>query len=102
LVLVNDTTINLQMVRLGTSIISITQDELNFWPNPFQSELFLRTNQISKSLFSIYSSTGELIEEFYLQSNEEKRINTIKWQCGIYFLKNQSQTNPQTFKIVKI
>ena len=102
LFLVNDTTINLQIERLGTFIDSKNESELVFWPNPFQSELFFRTGQNSKNKFSILNSTGKLIQEFYLQSNEKKRINTKSWQSGIYFLRNHSKKNPSVFKIVKI
>ncbi len=102
LILVNDTTINLQMENPGTLIDLNKESKIVFWPNPFQTELFFRSNHISGNWFSIFSSSGELIEKFCLESNEEKRINTKIWQCGIYFLRNHGQRKPSTFKIVKI
>jgi len=102
LFLVNDTTINLQMVKLGTFVNSNKDGYIDYWPNPFHSELFFHSTQASESWISIFNSSGKLIGKFCLESNEEKRINTKLWQSGLYFLKLYGVNNSISFKIVKI
>ncbi len=102
LFLVNDTTIDLQIDMLETSYNPKNEREFDFWPNPFHSELYFRSNQTSNSWFSVFSSTGKLIVKFSLQMNQTKRICTKTWQQGIYILKNHRQKKSVTYKIIKV
>ncbi|MFW5831515.1 MAG: T9SS type A sorting domain-containing protein, partial [Prolixibacteraceae bacterium] len=91
-----------QMEKLETYVVLKSEGGIAVWPNPFDSELFLHSSQTSESCFSICNSTGKLIKEFLLQANEQKRINTKRWQSGLYFLRYRSQNNQCIYKIVKI
>ncbi len=85
---------NLSALQNTTSFIP------NVYPNPFNKELHIQTNQFP-TILTCYDLQGKVV---YHTSYEQQNLilDTQAWQAGIYILKIQTQNHTYHQKIVKL
>jgi hypothetical protein len=82
-------TFNITLVRgPGVSINKIDfKNNINVYPNPAQTELFINSNNITGNMdVKLYSITGQLLIEQHMETSMTNNINVSNLQDGIYML----------------
>lgn len=82
-------TFNITLVRgPGVSVNNIDfKNNINVYPNPAQTELFINSNNITGNMnLKLYSITGQLLIEENMEASITNKINVSNLQDGIYML----------------
>lgn len=88
-------------VNLSSNSLSF-EEKIDISPNPTNGILNIRIESlITKTEFKIFNSLGKLIQEGYLDS-ENNRIDISTLNSGIYFLKLNSESLEISKKIIKL
>jgi hypothetical protein len=97
-------TFNVKLVRqnnIGVNNVSFAQN-INVYPNPAQTDLFINSNNITGKLnMKLYSITGQLLIEENMEASMTNKINVSNLQDGIYMLSITGNTGKNaTIKVV--
>ena len=75
---------------------------LYFYPNPFDSEVFVSSNNVVSSI-AVYSPEGRLVKIISNVNSSTYKLTTTDLSAGIYFIKIEDEFGKSYFKkIAKI
>jgi len=85
------------MIGEGVGVNEISNEKINVFPNPAKDILNISSNEELKSI-TLYNNVGQ---EVYFNTNIQNNlsININKFECGIYFLKVETNSGVKTQKI---
>jgi hypothetical protein len=87
---------------LSIEDVSLTKDLVSLYPNPTTTALYIKNdsnNQLSD--YVIYTITGQLITRKLISSESDLRVDTSKFDPGVYFIKIRTANQSQTLSFVK-
>lgn len=83
----------------GIGLEELESSGINVYPNPYQNKLFLENPSSEKANVIIYSSIGQILEQFELEAFE-----TVEWKdqfaSGIRIIKIQTELGTSTLKMI--
>lgn len=74
--------------------------EISMYPNPINDKLTIKTEGLFQAIGTIYSITGSKVNSFSIEKTTQV-IDCSNLKKGVYFLKLESKTKTDTFKIIK-
>lgn len=91
-----------------SELIEQSDHIFNVFPNPFQNEFTLQTDQVYSDIVSleITDLNGKILESLSFQEEKSgtplrKSFNTIEWPNGVYIISIQTNEGYQILKIIK-
>jgi hypothetical protein len=84
-------------VTVTVGIDEVTTDEIVIYPNPTQSEIFIKS-ELRIEKVEIYSIVGALLQ---IERNVSEKISISTLPYGVYFIKVFTEKGIVTSKIVK-
>ena len=79
------------------------QKSLDIYPNPFDNQIIINSDLISKTTIEIRNLTGKLIFNQILdQGPNDLLIDTFKFKSGIYFLEIKQNNERGTYRMIKL
>ncbi len=82
-----------------TGLAEVTQEVINFYPNPVNDLLYLQSDQILSGKAGIYNHLGQLLETIELETTREMDMN--RYASGIYFVKFNHKGKALVQKVIK-
>ena len=78
-------------VDASASIISLEEININVYPNPAKSVVYLESAQLKNPTIQLYSVSGELVKDFGVQYDETIVLNVADVFSGFYLLQLNSE-----------
>lgn len=76
--------------------------QIKVYPNPFVEHLYMRGKDLGKFNWSLRDYTGRILHEgSNNQSRNEIKIETVKLQSGLYFIKLENNSQSYIYKLKK-
>jgi autotransporter-associated beta strand protein len=88
-------------VAKTTSALSVSQSEINIYPNPVNNMLLINMNDTQNALLIITDIAGHAIVSSRLSANKLNQLDVSQMQNGIYFVKIKTEKSTYYHKIVK-
>jgi len=103
LFLINDTTINIQMVAIPTSVFAVNDNkDLKIWPNPVKTIIHFQIPEyFSEGTSQILDMKGNILISFPLNNKTSHELSVKKLLAGTYLL-NISSAEKQISKLFVI
>jgi hypothetical protein len=95
-----NTATDIVTVNACVGIIENNAGILRLYPNPFNDQLIIETNQPAKTRVEIFNELGVLVYANELINNRIS-IETGDWAAGMYFVQMNSGDQRQTMKLIK-
>jgi hypothetical protein len=101
--LIKDTTIDINMVETGSSLIQKNPDFIfDIWPNPCKEFINLKIGPVSKdSEINICDILGKVIKSIQIPSYGNMRIGITDIPDGIYIIKARTETSGYSKYFIK-
>lgn len=102
-----DSTLNNEVITSTSSSVTLNtnifdKERFKYYPNPVQDELVLEfKSPVSDGLLEVVDLNGRLIYSQLINNNQTIKINTIRYNNGIYFLRLKSEGFHQSIKFIK-
>ncbi len=85
-----------------TGIEESETDEIKTYPNPFNNEFIINIKSIESAQINIYNSVGQIIDSRICNCGENIKINAVKYNKGVYYIKLKTNDRITIRKIVKV
>jgi hypothetical protein len=73
--------------KTTTGIHDLVNDDFSIYPNPSKGVIFIKSNQVEPYSVGIYSTDGNFIQSYGINSSGYQQINLQGLQKGVYFIK---------------
>ncbi len=91
---------NLQCTSVGTKNLTVNNEEIKIYPNPFHSQTTVYFSQPTTGSISIYTINGQLVLQTHIDKATHKQIVLSGVPAGIYIVKVISESSVHLNKIV--
>lgn len=88
-------------VQIATSVLNISGDNFNIYPNPVQDNFIISSSFSGNANYIIYDITGKVIQNGII-SDSTQEISSALWQNGIYFLEISNGSTAYSVRLIKV